>query len=91
MQAVFLSNLLGHIDDGDLERIKEIFERVNLPIYPPKPSEMDNKKFLDLMAGDKKAQAGTIRLVLLKSIGEAYVTGDYPQELLEKTLTKWRA
>jgi 3-dehydroquinate synthase len=52
---------------------------------------MDNKTFLAIMAGDKKAQAGTIRLVLLKSIGEAYVTGDYPQELLEKTLTEWRA
>lgn len=91
MQAVFLSNLLGDIDDGDLERIKEIFERVHLPVYPPKASEMDNQKFLDLMSGDKKAQAGTIRLVLLKSIGEAYVTGDYPQELLEKTLTEWRA
>jgi len=91
MQAVFLSSLLGDIDDGDFGRIKNIFERAHLPVYPPNVSEMDNKTFLAIMAGDKKAQAGTIRLVLLKSIGEAYVTGDYPQELLEKTLTEWRA
>lgn len=91
MQAIFLSRLLGDIDDGDFERALELFERAKLPVYPPAISEMDNQKFLDLMAGDKKAKAGTIRLVLLKSLGEAYVTGDYPQELLLETLTEWRA
>jgi len=91
MQAVYLSRLLGDIDDGDFERAMELFERVNLPIYPPTVAEMDNDAFLELMAGDKKAKAGVIRLVLLKSIGEAYVTGDYPQDLLMDTLTDWRA
>jgi 3-dehydroquinate synthase len=42
------------------------------------------------MAGDKKVQAGTIRLVLLKRIGEAYVTGQYERALLERTLTEYR-
>jgi len=90
MQAVYMSKLLGHLNDKELQRTQAIFERVNLPIMPPNVSEMDNQKFLGLMAGDKKVQAGTIRLVLLKSIGEAYVTGDYPADLLEKTLTEWR-
>ncbi len=91
MQAVLLSRLMGNIEQIDLERIKNLFERVALPTYPPSVAEMDNQTFLDLMAGDKKAKAGMIRLVLLKRIGEAYVTGDYPATLLEQTLTQWRA
>ena len=90
MQAVYLSKLLGHLSEDDVTRVQSLFERVNLPVKPPTFEEMSNQVFLDLMAGDKKVQAGTIRLVLLKSIGQAYVTGDYPDHLLEKTLTEWR-
>jgi len=90
MQAVYMSKLLGNLTQEDENRIKAIFEQAKLPIVPPSQQEMSNEKFLELMAGDKKVQAGTIRLVLLKSIGQAYVTGDYPQELLEQTLTAWR-
>ncbi len=90
MQAMYLSKLLGHLSEGDVTRVQSLFERVNLPVKPPTVAEMNNQAFLDLMAGDKKVQAGTIRLVLLKSIGQAYVTGDYPGHFLEKTLTEWR-
>lgn len=90
MQAAYMSKLLGNLTEEDVQRTQAIFERVKLPVRPPSVAEMDNQKFLDLMAGDKKVQAGTIRLVLLKSIGQAYVTGDYPAELLQQTLTEWR-
>ena len=90
MQAVFMSRLLGDLTQADQDRIQILFERAKLPIVPPNSSEMSNEKYLHLMAGDKKVQAGKIRLVLLKQIGEAYVTGDYPQDLLENTLTDWR-
>ncbi|MDX1352190.1 MAG: 3-dehydroquinate synthase [Thiomicrorhabdus sp.] len=90
MQAVYMSKLLGNLTQEDEERIKAIFERAKLPVLPPSVDEMSNQKYLDLMAGDKKVQAGTIRLVLLKKIGQAYVTGDYPQAVLEQTLTEWR-
>jgi 3-dehydroquinate synthase len=38
------------------------------------------------MSADKKVQAGRVRLVLLRAIGEAYVTGDYPDAALQDTL-----
>lgn len=91
LQAVYLSKLLGHLSEADVVRIQAIFEQAQLPVYPPSLEEMPNQKFLDLMAGDKKVQAGRVRLVLLKAIGQAYVTGDYPSELLVQTLTDWRA
>ena len=90
MQAIYMSKLMGDLTEADQERIKAIFERAKLPILPPSVDEMSNQKYLELMAGDKKVHAGTIRLVLLKTIGEAYVTGEYPNELLNRTLTEWR-
>ena len=90
MQAVYMSKLLGNLTQADQDRIQAIFERAKLPVLPPSVADMSNEKYLDLMAGDKKVQAGRIRLVLLKAIGEAYVTGEYPQALLEQTLTEWR-
>lgn len=90
MQAVYLSRLLGNLSPEECTRIQAIFEQAHLPIYPPSVAQMSNQMYLDLMAGDKKVQAGTIRLVLLKTIGQAYVTGDYPRALLEQTLSEWR-
>ena len=47
----------------------------------------DEAQFMELMAIDKKVLNGELRLVLLKSIGKAVVTGDFKAELLSKTLT----
>ena len=90
MQAVYLSKLLGNLTEQDLERIVAIFQQANLPVLPPNQTKMPNEKYLDLMAGDKKVQAGVIRLVLLEKIGQAYVTGDYPKQKLIETLTNYR-
>ena len=88
MQAGYMSHLMGDLSEADLQRMKAAFETARLPVYPP--AEMTPERFMELMAGDKKVQAGRIRLVLLKAIGQAYVTGDYPTELLQRTLTEWR-
>jgi len=89
MQAAYMSQLLGDLSAADVERIGAIFKRAKLPIYPP--NELSNEQFMHYMAGDKKVQAGVVRLVLLKSIGQAYISGDYPAETLQKTLTDWRS
>jgi len=39
------------------------------------------------MGHDKKVESGKMRFVLLKSLGEAVVTGDMPQDTLLETLT----
>ncbi|MBN2647368.1 MAG: 3-dehydroquinate synthase [Thiotrichales bacterium] len=90
MQAIYLSKLLGHLSDAEQSRIADLFVRADLPILPPSLAQMPTAKYLDLMAGDKKVQAGTIRLVLLKNIGHAYVTGDYPPASLQQTLDEYR-
>jgi 3-dehydroquinate synthase len=40
-------------------------------------------KFLDVMKQDKKVKDGNIQLVLLRNIGEAFLTSDYDQAILE--------
>ena len=38
---------------------------------------------------DKKVQRGRIRLILLRKIGEALITADYPEAALEHTLQEY--
>lgn len=88
MQAAFMSQQLGDLSAEDVARIAQLFERAQLPIYPP--NELNEADFRRFMAGDKKVQAGCVRLVLLKRIGQAYLSKDYPDNLLHQTLTQWR-
>tara|TARA_R100000935_G_scaffold31966_1_gene52500 strand:- start:2250 stop:2420 length:171 start_codon:yes stop_codon:yes gene_type:complete len=48
---------------------------------------MRAEDFLKHMAVDKKVLNGQLRLVLLKRLGEAVVTSDFPKEVLEATLS----
>jgi 3-dehydroquinate synthase len=43
-------------------------------------------ELLEHMRIDKKVLGGRLRLVLLRRIGAAFVTGDYPQAALARTL-----
>lgn len=87
--AAGLSERLGWLAAADRKRIEDLLERLGLPTEPP---ALDAKDFLASMSLDKKIRAGEIRLVLLKNIGEAIVTADYPREemvnLLEEQLAR---
>jgi 3-dehydroquinate synthase len=82
--AADLSHKLGWISEETVQRIKAIFIAARLPIDIPK--NISTKTLLNLMKVDKKVRSGRVRLVLLKSIGEAILTADYPAELLVQTL-----
>jgi 3-dehydroquinate synthase len=84
LMAADLSARHGWLDAAAVERITALLQRAGLPIHPPK--EMDAAQFSRLMAVDKKVIDSGLRLVLLKSIGEAVVTSDFEDRLLQKTL-----
>ena len=88
MQAVEMSKRLGDLTDQDQARIASVIQQARLPLKPPEA--LSPSQFMTLMAADKKVQAGRIRLVLLRSIGQAYVTGDYPDAILQATLAHYR-
>jgi len=83
MMAADLSRRMGWLSQADVERIERSFQAGGLPTEAP---ALGVDKYLDLMGLDKKVADGKIRLILLKSIGKAVMTGDYPQELLRETL-----
>ena len=83
MAAAF-SQRIGWLSAADVERIRELFIRLGLPVDPP---YIEPAEFLAAMTLDKKVQAGEIRLVLLKTIGEAVTTAEYPSHELVDLLS----
>lgn len=83
MLAADLSRRLGWLADADVERVEAIHLAANLPVIAPK---LGVDVYLDLMGLDKKVADGKIRLILLKAIGKAVFTADYPPSLLRDTL-----
>jgi 3-dehydroquinate synthetase len=68
---------------ADVERARALIRRAGLPDAAP---DLGAEKYIDYMGVDKKVEAGKIRFVLLRRIGEAFVTGDVPETALWETL-----
>lgn len=83
IMASKMSCRLGFINHSDVERVEVLLRGIGLPTEPP---PIDTQEFLRLMAVDKKALAGKIRLVLLEALGQAYVSADYDEGQLRATL-----
>ena len=73
MLAANLSLRKGWLNTQQVSDIKQLLISAKLPVEPP---DMTCKQFLSIMAVDKKVLDGQLRLVLLKSIGEAVVTSE---------------
>jgi 3-dehydroquinate synthase len=85
--AAEFSAAIGQTPTEDVERTRALLGRLNLPVAPP---AIKTEDFMAAMSIDKKVIAGEIRLVLLRGIGAAEVTADYPaaemRSLLERQL-----
>ena len=77
MMAAELSRRLGWLQDDDIERIATLFARAQLPVWGPK---LGVSRYLELMAHDKKVEAGKLRLVLLREVGRAVIHGEATPE-----------
>jgi 3-dehydroquinate synthase len=82
--AAELSARLGWLDAEDVQRTRALLAGFALPVDPP--TALGTERWLALMAVDKKVQAGQLRLVLLRGIGHAAVTGDFDPAVLRGLL-----
>lgn len=70
IMAAELSARLGYLSADELSLVRRIFERAGLPIHGPK---LGVERYIDLMRHDKKVEDGRLRLVLLESVGRAFI------------------
>lgn len=84
VMALDLSTRLELISEQDRQRGVDLFKAAGLPVKPP--SNMSADMFLDYMQRDKKVIDGKMRLVLLKKIGQAFVTDETSIDQLMNTL-----
>ncbi|MGH8168994.1 MAG: 3-dehydroquinate synthase [Steroidobacteraceae bacterium] len=83
VMAACMSRESGHITSQELERVTHLVARAGLPTHV---SNVKPDVALEHMRIDKKVQAGRIRLVLLRGIGSAFVTAEYGEAALHRTL-----
>lgn len=86
--AADMSRRLDWLSLDDVERVGTLLQRAGLPVGLPEG--LDAGRMLELMAVDKKVQAGQLRLVLLKALGDAVVIADFRQQALLDTLNNAR-
>jgi 3-dehydroquinate synthase len=81
--AADLSVRLGWLNETDRRRMLALFDALKLRTTGPR---IGTQRARELMGMDKKVLDGKLRLVLLKRLGEAIVTGDFPPAQLDATL-----
>ena len=83
--AADLSRRMGLLTRADVERVSDLFVRAGLPVAAP---DLGYDAYMNHMGVDKKVEAGRIRFVLLRALGDAFITGDYDAAALRATLTE---
>ncbi|MGG1945876.1 3-dehydroquinate synthase [Trinickia sp. NRRL B-1857] len=82
VMAADLSVRLGLLDEAVRGRLVSVIGAARLPTRAP---ALGDTRYIELMKVDKKAEAGTIKFILLKKLGETLIT-DVPEPALRATL-----
>ncbi len=85
LAAARISNKLGILGEDELVRLKSVISGASLPTEIP---DLDRGKMLQAIGHDKKVSGGKIKFVLLKSIGEAFITDQVSPSLIEEVLAE---
>ena len=81
--AADLSCRMGWLSAEELARTLALWRAAKLPV---KGARLGAQRYIELMSSDKKVEAGTIRFVLLKRIGEAVMHANVDAGLLQQVL-----
>ncbi len=84
LMAAELSCRLGWLSDAEVARTRAIIEAAALPLAAP--AEMSVEDFLAIMRLDKKNLDSRLRLILLRTLGEACIHDATPAETLAALL-----
>lgn len=84
VMAAELSQKHDWISKSDVQSIRALLKKANLPVAPPK--EINAEQFSKLMSIDKKVQDGVLHLVLMKSLGESFISSNFDKNALQSVL-----
>jgi 3-dehydroquinate synthase len=84
VMAADLSVRLGLLEGEAADRLRRLLARAGLPVAGP---ALGPDRYLDLMAVDKKAEAGRIRFILLDRLGAARIVDSVSADVLQATLS----
>jgi len=84
VMALNMSARCGLINAEVEQQGVRVLASAGLPVQPP--VEIDKETFLRFMLRDKKVTNGELRLILLNSIGDAFVSNDFAEQKLHDTL-----
>ena len=82
VMAADLSVRTGYLDEAVRKRLVDLITAASLPVHAP---ALGDTRYIELMKVDKKAEAGAVKFVLLKQLGETVVTS-VPGDALRATL-----
>jgi 3-dehydroquinate synthase len=82
VMAMHLSQRLGLVDGAWVERVTALLRRAGLPTVGP---QLGPERYLELMRGDKKSEAGQIRFVVIERPGTAAVR-TAPDDLVRQVI-----
>jgi 3-dehydroquinate synthase len=71
-------------DSSVIASLVSFLRAFDLPVTIPDGMTFD--RFMELMARDKKAEYGKIKLILLESLGKAVISSDSSPELIREAL-----
>lgn len=83
--AADMSARLGNIAIDDVQRSARLLQALGLQVTPPGGLRLMAIK--QAMQMDKKVLDRKLRLILMRSIGDAYVSADFDEEALKQTLS----
>ena len=87
VMAAKLSMDEGHLSNEDAIRVESILSKADLPISIKK--SIGSETLIEAMSLDKKSIDGKIRLVLLKALGDSYLTDSYSKENFNKVINNF--
>lgn len=83
MLAAELSARLGLLAASDSARLRRLIARAGLPVAPPR---LEEARWLELMALDKKSAGGRPRFVVLERLGSAALKSGVDERLVREVL-----
>ena len=83
MIAAKISEKIGILDSGIIDRQQKILQKFNLPIY----HDIDDpQEIIKATKVDKKTSDGKVKLILLKDIGNVVIKSDIDDSVIRNAI-----